>query len=456
MRGIVKTEQQVLNCVWSRPELIYKFDREYFLSPTAKTIFSAIKLLYENNVMLSLGNVLTEAVKKNENITKDLLENLRKEDFSIENFEFYFKNLKKIYAKDHIESKLLKEILTEVSSKNELNTEKLENFALDIMEHLEIIEGKESLLMNLYQMMLTYEKTLDDRARNKLTYSTGDSRLDKLITMGFAPGNMTLLFASTGLGKSAYGLSLVNKQINKQIPSMYVSPEMDIIATMDRLCAMRLDIPYSLLYPDENGEVSEQVIDMVRGEAERLKNVRSFYFVEEPNLSITDIGVLAKEAKKKMRTDYLVCTIDLVTMLKEFSGKDPKEMEDGMNRLNELAKTLRIHFFNIAQANRSAENHRVISVEDIQRLRPTISNVKNSGALGERSRVVLSVFREKYYAERFFPESPILDTMEDIMEIAILKQNQGKVGKVLKYLYDGERFKILPFLEGIENNDESI
>lgn len=451
MKGIVKNEQQVLNCVWDDPELIYRFDREYFQSPIGNSIFHSIKKLHENNVPITEGNVYVEAVKLNESITPELFTSLRKENYT-ESFDFYFTNLKKEYAKSNIQDELLNKVLSNVTSKNELNTGVIEELILKIQENLEIIQGKDSYLKTAYQLALEYLPVLEGRTKGLNRFSSGDSRLDRLITMGFAPGQQTLLFASTGLGKSAYALNLVNKQINKQIPSMYLSLEMDGIATMDRLAAMRLKMPYKMLYPDENNEIPEDVINQVRNQAEILKGIEKFFFVEEPDLSIPDVELLVREAKKKMKTEYLICTVDLVTMLREFSGKEARDYEAGINWLNDIAKRNRIHFFHVAQANRKVEDHRVTSIADIQNLKPTLNMVKNSGALGERCRVVLSAFREKYYAEKFFPDSPEVEIMEDIMSIVILKQNQGNLGS-LQYLFEGDRFLCLPYVEPEEIED---
>jgi hypothetical protein len=77
-------------------------------------------------------------------------------------------------------------------------------------------------------------------------------------------------------------------------------------------------------------------------------------------------------------------------------------------------------------------------------LRPQLNHVKNSHALGERSRVDLSAFRAKYYAERYLQAIPEIDEMEDVLSVQILKQSQGKVGTMMDYAFEGEIFRCFP------------
>jgi hypothetical protein len=60
---------------------------------------------------------------------------------------------------------------------------------------------------------------------------------------------------------------------------------------------------------------------------------------------------------------------------------------------------------------------------------------------------VLSVFREKHYAEELFPNDPQLEFMDDVMAVTIIKQSSGMTGKIIKYLYEPEIYRIFPYKE---------
>jgi hypothetical protein len=163
MIGIVKLEQQVLNCIWDSPELIYKFDRDYFISSVASDILATMQFLHEANIDISVNDLVANGNERNNGITKENLEMLRSQDYQLENFEFYFKNLKKNFAKNQIQEKLLKDVLINTSSKGELDIEKLESLVTEIQTNLDMIQGKESMLRSMEALGKTYRGVLVDR-----------------------------------------------------------------------------------------------------------------------------------------------------------------------------------------------------------------------------------------------------------------------------------------------------
>jgi replicative DNA helicase len=446
---IVKIEHQVLNCIWDNPEYIYKFDRPYFISSVASDILSTLKNLYEHKIELSIHNVLTYGGSKNIGITKENLEFLRTQEYSLDEFDFYFLNLKKNYAKLQIEEKNLKEVILQTSSKGELNVEKFQDLVNTMQENLDIIKGKESVLQSIETIGTRYRGVLVDRKLGKYNFSTGDSTLDRSLTTGFAPGQITTIYGSSGVGKSAFALNLFSKQINKQIPTMMITLEMDETATMDRLIANRKKIPARLLQfkDDESKEDSERIFEIFEDGLQELTKYDKFFLVDDPTVKVSDLEVLCKEAMKKMKVSYMVCFIDLATMLSDF-GEQAIEMERSMNRLSGIAKRLGIHFVLLVQANRGVDNISIQSIEQLDRLRPkSLHGIKNTAAIGERSRLVLSVFRRKHYAEELFPNDPQLQFMDDILEVTIIKQSSGVTGRIIKYLYEPEIYRIFPYKE---------
>lgn len=450
MISLIKVEQQNLNVVWDCPEYIYKFDRPYFISTIANDIFQTIKKLYENGIKITASDVVTYGNSRNSEITKENLDILRSQEYEIENFKFYFDNLKKNYAKVKIEEKILKEVVVETSSKGELNVKKIQELSNSLQEHLDIIKGKDSVLQSIEQIGTKYRGVLVARKLGQYKFSTGDSLLDSHLAMGFAPGQITTIFGSSGVGKSAFALNLFSKQINKRIPTMMISLEMDEIATMDRLISNRKKLPSRLLQfkDDDAVDTSEQIFSVFEdGLNDLIKYDKNFFLVDDPSIRLSDLELLVKEAKKRMDTEYLICTIDLLTMMSDFGSK-PTEMEESMNKLNAIAKRQNVHFVCLVQANRSVDNVSITTIEQIDRLRPkSLHGIKNSAAIAERSRIVLSVFRKKHYANELFPDDPSLEFMDDTMTITVLKQNQGVTGSIINYLYDPFIFRIYPYQE---------
>ncbi len=450
MISLIKIEQQNLNCIWDNPDFIYRFDKKYFISNIANDIFETIKYLYESNVKITKDQIVTYGNSKNKAITEENLEKIREQEYDIGYFDFYFYNLKKNYAKVYIEEKILKDTIVNVSSKGELDLDKLQDLSNSLQEHIEIIQGKESSLQSIKQVATRYRGVLVNRKRGDYFFSTGDSNLDRSLAVGFAPGQITTIYGSSGVGKSAFAMNILSKQINRRIPTMMVSLEMDEISSMDRLLAIRNKLPTKMLtFRDpELCEDTDMVSSIVEKGLNELENYNdNFLLIDDPSITLKgDLELLIKEAKKRLKTPYLICTIDLLTMLPDV-GTEPQKIEEAMNLLSSIAKRQKVHFVSIVQANRATDSQQIASIDQIDRLRPkSINHIKNSHAIAERSRLVLSVFRPKHYAVNLFPEDEQIEFMDDIMQITVLKQTQGEVGSIVEYLYEPEYIRVVPYI----------
>jgi replicative DNA helicase len=192
--------------------------------------------------------------------------------------------------------------------------------------------------------------------------------------------------------------------ISSNIPCMYFSLEMDEISTMDRFLALRNGIPIIEWYAQ--GNAIDPLIKILDKERTQLIN-KPFRFIDDPSISLAEIEQQIKDFKLTMKSDYACIYIDLITQVKEFidiggsrGGNLATTIEIAVNRLNAMAKKLNVCIVAVAQMNRDADSAKIQELSHINNLRPTLNNVKNSNALGERSRVVISVFRPKYYAVR--------------------------------------------------------
>jgi replicative DNA helicase len=352
-------------------------------------------------------------------------------------------------------------MLIESSKKDLLSIEQLIDFRNTLDNSINEITSKNKITYTIHEMFDIYIKELHEREKGLNFYDSGCNYLNDLLQDGFAPQKITIMFGQSGIGKSSYALYMVNKQINKMIPNIYISPEMPLISTMDRLIAQRCDVNISSLYLAKNSQefndtqsLDDSIIDMVIAEKEKLSKCNHFRFVEEPSLYWNRIESIIKETKKEMKVDYLIVTIDLLTMIKDFNiGNKSKadKYEDAMNYGHEIVKRNNVHLVGVVQSRRPPEKVKIANINDIEKLRPGIEELKNSGALEERARIVISNFRKKIYAERYLPDDPETLIMDDIMEVAILKQNMGKLG-MIKYLFVPESCSFYKYEEEENEN----
>jgi len=441
-------EQQIFHFCLDHPEKVIEIKENYFLSSEGHDLYETLLALYRENVSFSDENIISAGNRVNEGINPALLSAVRKIPYDEKAWDHYRFLVQEAYAKDRIQSKLLKDGLTSVTVKGRLDVDKLQDIVYEIQDCINLAKGKASAVKSIGEMFDSYQNTLAQRVGGTVFHDTGCSLLNSALPTGFAPGEITTIFGSTGIGKSTYSLYLINRLINKMIPCFYVSLEMSEAATMDRWMASRMRVPLRELF-SKKGQVDESIYERVRLEREKLEHGRKFAFIDETRVSAASLEKMIGQVKLKMQTDYMVVFVDLATMMEDFAEGTPVAYEQAMNNLHQLAKRTGVHLVMIVQAvNKTLENHRPSTVDGLRVFRPMISSIKNSGAIAERSRQVLSVFRQHYYAKRFFPEDPLVQEEDDILDVQALKCSNGAVGTVVHYLYDGEYFRIFPIPEG--------
>jgi replicative DNA helicase len=215
---------------------------------------------------------------------------------------------------------------------------------------------------------------------------------------------------------------------------------------MDRWMASRLRIPFHTLY-SKNGVIDESAPERVKEERAKLERANSnkFVFIDETRVSSSSLEKMINQVKMKMQTDYMAVFVDLATMMEDFGEGTPVAYEQAMNNLHQMTKRTGVHLILVVQAvQKTLENHRPSTIEGLRVFRPTLASIKNSGAIAERSRQVLSVYREHYYAAKFFPEDPLVQEESDVLDVQVLKCSNGAVGAMIHYLYDGFCFRLYP------------
>ncbi len=446
---VVTAEYRLLNAMIHTPGYLEDSRVHEGLFPhiVAQSIFKSICELTAEGTPITEPSLFQRANESDFNVTVDTV----KQIFSIANGAEKLDDMLSVLFKQKRKMNFIERInkaYTLATAKGDLDIEEV-SVALYEAEEILAENYDKQLLQDFDTWFENYDKDLVERLNGR-KYSFGDKFLDGALVKGAYPGAITTVAGATGQGKSAYILNLISQMINLEIPCMYISLEMSDIDTADRLTSLRCEIPTTELYNQEAIPTIRQAVERMRKE---LINTKLFYFVDEPNLSLAQIQSLIKEFKQRTRSNYVIVAIDLVTQLQDFtrtgSGMNlANAYEMAMNKENVIAKAQNCHFINVVQFSRNADNFKLSEFADLDNpaLRPNLNDIKNAGAIAERSRAVLGLFRPKYYADRYLPDDENLEYMEDILEVQVLKQSNGSTPR-LKYLYEGEIFRINPFEE---------
>lgn len=449
----IYTEQNVIFCCIQDNVLILKVDAKYFISDVGKEIFHILKNLYIADKPITKRNLKIEVDKISEVEIKeseiDALFSL--EEVDSKDFIKYYDDLKKEWVKFRIGEHVLRETLRETAKRSGYDIETLRNLTQEMQDTLNVLDQHDSCTLSPREMMDKYVNVLYKRETLNLN-TTGCNYLDSILTEKFSPQTISIVFGLSGVGKSTFVRHLVNLCINKQIPSIYYTLEMSFDSTMDCIASQRLRIPLSDLHPDINGMMDQSVIDRIQNEKEKLKRVQSFRLKFDDVLSIDDLEKSLKDLRIDMKLpeeSNIIVFIDLLTMLSDFNkGGDSKasNYENAMNKLHFLVRRQNVHIVGVVQSRRPSSRMVIQDIDDLDRFRPQIEELKNSGALQERARIVLGVFRKKHFALTHLPDDPETQIMEDIMEVSVLKQNMGRLGTV-KYKFFPEMSKLVRYVE---------
>ena len=444
-------ELRLLRNLWANPNLLdsQEYSDDLFCSSFCKTISKSIDNLTRNGTPLTTDSLYMESARNDSSITRDLIKSITESTTEsgsyITDIVTVLKDYKRsMSALDHIDH------IKEVISKNNVLTPEVvqelrENF--DAAEEQILVTDKDSVkrIMTLKEWGDQWQEDFKLRTNGK-RYYFNEPVLDELVVDGPAPGTGGLLVAQSGMGKSTMVLKLVNGFINAGIPCMFFSLEMGSIPTYDRLLANRLQIPYTEIVNPADTETYNAILEQVEQERQVLDCNPLFRFCEDANVSVSDLKKAIIKFQEQIGQKYCVVVLDLITMIQDFvttkSGLGmPQTIELAINKMNALSKELGIHYIGTAQLNRAGESTSVTDPEDVLRFRPSRHQVKNSSALLERCRYVVSLFRKKYYLEQYFGDDEEVMDCEDIVELQILKQNNGKTPRRCE-LFDGSTFSM--------------
>ncbi len=452
-------EYRLLNSLVKNPVFLTdsKISEDLFYHSSAQSLYTALVSLVEDGVPLSKAAFYQKANEVDYRITQESIDHV----FDIDDTgATYLDDILETLHKARIKREILtgaQNIVVEAGKNGELNAEAISKYLAEAEETL-TKQVSSSGMKDLDTLLREYQDELRARMDGR-QYPYGDLHLDKFSLKGAYPGAYTVVAADTGMGKTTFVLNMINNMINQGIPCMYFSLEMSKVAILDRLMGIRKNLPQSALY-DINA--LDSLIHLVEDERRSLAGQHAaFEMVDDPSVGLKGIRKYVKDFKKKYKVPYLIVFVDLLTQLPEFTddgqrggGNLANKIEFGVNEWNKLLKKENIHGVAVVQFRRDVESGvRVKVYDDLYHLRPMLHHIKNSGAIAERARLVLSCFRAKHYGMKYIPTDPQVMEMDDILEVSILKQNDGELAR-FHYLFDGQVFTISPMT--LDDEDERL
>jgi replicative DNA helicase len=210
---------------------------------------------------------------------------------------------------------------------------------------------------------------------------TGFTELDEL-TNGLHPGQMIVIAARPGMGKSTLGLDFLRScSIKNRLSSVVFSLEMSKSEIVMRLLSAEAKIKLADM---RSGRMSDD--DWTRL-ARRMSEISEapLYIDDSPNLTMMEIRAKARRLKQK--SDLRLVVIDYLQLMT--SGKKvesrQQEVSEFSRQLKLLAKELEVPVVAMSQLNRGPEQR--------TDKKPMLADLRESGAIEQDADMVILLHR---------------------------------------------------------------
>lgn len=292
------------------------------------------------------------------------------------------------------------------------NTDNIDVFIEKTINQMQKIEFQtqkdESFISQVVQTAEEIEKNINKK--EDLSLYTGYFDLDNL-TDGLHNGELTVIGARPGVGKTTFSLQLAENIAKKNKNVCYVSLEMSEIQMIQKLLSLRTGVNSRKI---RNGDMTEDEKMLVGTECMQLGEL-NFKLITKAS-TIQQIEISARRLKNKNKLDLLI--IDYLQLLRnngKFNSRE-QEVADISRTLKLLSLELDIPIIALCQLNRNASKQV-----------PTLADIRESGSIEQDADNVIFLYQE--------------NQENDIVTVDLQKQRAGNIGKIeLKFYKSLSKF----------------
>lgn len=244
----------------------------------------------------------------------------------------------------------------------------------------------------------------------KFGLKTGYYDIDAKLT-GFHPGQLILIAARPGMGKSALAQNIAENVADAGGTSAFVSLEMSRVEVELRSLSRATGIDSKQL---RTGRLRTEDMPAFKTGVATAKMRVGFHIEDDASMTVQKLRAEARRLQRTVGLDLLV--VDYLQLMLSSQNSDNRQQEiSTISRgLKLLARELNIPVVALSQLNRNLESR--------ENKRPALSDLRDSGSLEQDADVVLFIYRDDYYN----PES--MDA--GLAEVIVSKNRQGDSGAV--------------------------
>lgn len=407
-----EAEAYVLGCVFIDeqvvPEVAGSLSGNEFYIDRHKYIMNAVTNLYRSNVIVEPATVVEELKRLNlydqsggTQYILDLMDTVP----TIANVSTFIQIIK--------EKALERELFYTVQN---IETDIL-NGNIAFKDLIDSSENKINQVLNKRQTspFIKIDKAAD-RVFDKIESTKGDHELSGLdtgfpplneLTFGLQKGELVILAARPGVGKSAFALNIATNACEFASANVaFFSLEMSVEQLTMRLLSSASSLPLQKI---RSNKMTRTETAMLLAAKQKISKF-SLYLDESNTTDLNEIRAKCKKLKRENKLDLII--VDYLQLLNVGTARNNRVEEVGMisRGLKVLAKELEVPVLALSQLSRSIEGR--------QDKRPVLSDLRESGSIEQDADIVMFLSREM----RPDPETKV---QSNLTELIIAKNRQG-------------------------------
>ena len=391
---------------------------EMFYSEANKYIFEAISEIHGSRIPLDITTIKEELDKKkrlNSIGGLDYLSDVIDSVATSANIDHYIEMVKEKYILRSLISTATDIVTTAYDTAENINT------VLDDAESkiLNVVRARQtSEFLPITSVLRSAQEHLEELAKGKKLITglpTGFYELDQ-VTTGLHPGEMIVIAARTGMGKTALALNIAtNAGMNTDKGIAVFNMEMPAESLVNRMISAVGGIDSKKL----------QTGNLAHNDWKRYNEAISQ--LADTNIYIEDMaGITIQEIRAKCRRlassekglgliviDYM----QLITSSGRRNDSRQQEVSDISRAIKTMAMELGVPVIALAQLARSAEKR--------ENNIPMLADLRESGSIEQDADIVIFIHRKDYYQEK-----KELEKLTNVpCDIIVAKHRKGGTGK---------------------------
>jgi len=285
----------------------------------------------------------------------------------------------------HSKLRQLEVIASDIAQQTRDATETPESIVAGIEHRLSQIGGdKRNDAATAYDAGIQLIAELDDQAKRRPVF-IGIENVDRIVG-GIMPGELVVLAARPGNGKTSLAMQMVKRLSSRNRPSLFVSLEMRRTELIARVLCGMAEVDSRIV---RSGQASPEQMQRLIAATQELDGQPLTIF-DPPTATLPQIRAMARMQKGIGGLD-LLC-VDYIGLVKPRDRKVTRteQVSEIVGGLKRLAKELEVPVLALSQLNRQADG-----------TEPRLSHLRESGSVEQDADIVLFLHREGEHSNNF-------------------------------------------------------